>query len=377
MKISSGSWIDVYLNVGEIDMQKKHVYFLINSLEGGGAERVVTNFANIAIKEGKEVYIITLKSISFYDLPKGVHHIPLSNIKNNFLMFLLIPRYVWKFRNILRKYHLFEGMSLLEIANFVHILAKKRSTISFRTHISVFKGVFGLLQRVMIKILYPRAGTIVVNSLENKYDLAEYLHVPEEKIIVIYNPIDKERIEKMKSEEISEELKNKIQGKRVLITTGRLVGKKGFGNKNHNKIILALKTVYDTVDKNRIYLIIGDGPERPSLEKLVHSLGLQDNIVFLGMQKNIFKYLNVADVFLYASEVEGFPNVLIEAKEVGLPIITSDFKSGAKEVILGEYTKDIGKNVHYPYQGKYGTLLDLNDYQDQFLETYKKMFISC
>jgi propanediol dehydratase small subunit len=66
----------------------------------------------------------------------------------------------------------------------------------------------------------------VVNSLENKYDLAEYLHVPEEKIIVIYNPIDKERIEKMKSEEISEELKNKIQGKRVLITTGRLVGKK-------------------------------------------------------------------------------------------------------------------------------------------------------
>jgi N-acetylgalactosamine-N,N'-diacetylbacillosaminyl-diphospho-undecaprenol 4-alpha-N-acetylgalactosaminyltransferase len=58
------------------------------------------------------------------------------------------------------------------------------------------------------------------------------------------------------------------------------------------------------------------------------------------MQKNVFKYLNIADVFLYASEVEGFPNVLIEARELGLPIITSDFKSGAKEVIIGEYTKD-------------------------------------
>jgi glycosyltransferase involved in cell wall biosynthesis len=62
--------------------------------------------------------------------------------------------------------------------------------------------------------------------LENKYDLAEYLHVSEDKIEVIYNPIDKEKIDKLKSEEISEKLKNKIQGKRVLITTGRLVGKK-------------------------------------------------------------------------------------------------------------------------------------------------------
>ena len=226
----------------------------------------------------------------------------------------------------------------------------------------------------MIKILYPRAWTIVVNSLENKYDLAEYLHVPEEKIKVIYNPIDKEKIEKMKSEEISEELKNKIQGKRVLITTGRLVGKKWFGNKNHNKIILALKKVYDTIDKNRIYLIIGDWPERPSLERLVRSLWLQDNIVFLWMQKNVFKYLNRADVFIYASEVEGFPNVLIEAKEIWLPIITSDFKSGAKEVILWEYTKDIWKHMKYPYQGKYWTLLDLKDYEHQFLETYKNIW---
>ncbi|MFA6256012.1 MAG: glycosyltransferase [Candidatus Absconditabacterales bacterium] len=354
-------------------MQKKHIYFLINSLEGGGAERVTTNFANNMIREGKDVYIITLKSSNFYDLPQGVHYVPLSTIKNNFLMFMLIPWYVGKFKKVVKKYHLSEGMSLLEIANFVHILAKKKAKISFRTHVSVFKGFFGFLQKALIKYLYPKAGNIVVNSLENKYDLAEYLHVSEDKIEVIYNPIDKEKIDKLKSEEISEKLKNKIQGKRVLITTGRLVGKKGFGNKNHNKIILALKRVYDGIDKNRIYLIVGDGPERKSLEKLVYSLGLQDNIVFIGMQKNVFKFLNIADIFLYASEVEGFPNVLMEAREIGLPIITSDFKSGAKEVILGRYVKDIGKKMKYPYSGKYGVLLDLNEYESQFLEVYKKL----
>jgi glycosyltransferase involved in cell wall biosynthesis len=168
-------------------------------------------------------------------------------------------------------------------------------------------------------------------------------------------------------------LKNKIQGKRVLITTGRLVGKKWFGNKNHNKIILALKRVYDGIDKNRIYLIVWDWPERKSLEKLVYSLWLQDNIVFIWMQKNVFKFLNIADIFLYASEVEWFPNVLMEAREIWLPIITSDFKSGAKEVILWRYVKDIWKKMKYPYSGKYWVLLDLNEYESQFLEVYKKL----
>lgn len=354
-------------------MQKKHIYFLINSLEWGGAERVTTNFANNMIREWKDVYIITLKSSNFYDLPQWVHYVPLSTIKNNFLMFMLIPWYVGKFKKVVKKYHLSEWMSLLEIANFVHILAKKKAKISFRTHVSVFKWFFGFLQKALIKYLYPKAWNIVVNSLENKYDLAEYLHVSEDKIEVIYNPIDKEKIDKLKSEEISEKLKNKIQGKRVLITTGRLVGKKWFGNKNHNKIILALKRVYDGIDKNRIYLIVWDWPERKSLEKLVYSLWLQDNIVFIWMQKNVFKFLNIADIFLYASEVEWFPNVLMEAREIWLPIITSDFKSGAKEVILWRYVKDIWKKMKYPYSGKYWVLLDLNEYESQFLEVYKKL----
>lgn len=351
-------------------MQKEAIYFLINSLEWGGAERVVTNFATTAIKEGKEVYIITLKATNFYDLPSWVHFLPLSHIKNNVLMFLLVPWYVFRFKKVVKKYHLSDGMSLLEIANFVHILAKRKAKISFRTHITVFTWLSGRFQKCLIRLLYPKAWTIIVNSLENKYDLADYLHVPEDRIEVLYNPLDTEKIEQMKWEPISDDLKNILSWKKVFITTGRLVGKKWFGNKNHNKIILALKKVYDALDKNRVYLIIWDWPERQSLEKLVSKLWLQDNVLFLWMQKNVFKYLAVADVFLYASAVEWFPNVLLEARELGLPIITSDFKSWAKEVILWAYTKDIWKNIKYPYQGKYWILLSLHDYESQFLEAY-------
>ncbi len=126
-------------------------------------------------------------------------------------MFLLIPWYVWKAKKILKQYGLSDGMSLLEIANFVHILAKKHATISFRTHINFFIGIFGGIQKFLIALLYPKAGKIVVNSLENKYDLAEYLHIPEHTIEVVYNIVDKEEIEKMRSEKIPENTNKKIQ----------------------------------------------------------------------------------------------------------------------------------------------------------------------
>ena len=348
---------------------KNSYYFLINSLEWWGAERVTINFANNLTKEWKEIYIITLKSLNFYELPSWVRYIPLSHIKNNLLMFLLIPRYVCKFKKIVKKYNLSDGMSLLEVANFVHILARKHATISFRIHVSFFKWLLWGVYKLLIRLLYPRVWKIVVNSMENKYDLAEYLHVPENKIEVVYNPVDKEKIKKMRLEEISDELQQKIAWKKkVFITTWRLVWQK-----HHEKIINALLMLYKSIDKNRIYLIVWDWPEKNKLEKLVKKIWLHENIIFCWEQKNVFKYLNVADIFVYASEVEWFPNVLIEAREMWLPIITSDFKSGAKEVVLGEYTKNIWKNIEYPYQGKYWFLLDLHHYENQFLEVYKKL----
>lgn len=346
-------------------------YFLINSLEGGWAERVTINSANDFLKQWKDVYIITLKSTNFYELPKWVHHIALSKIKNNLLMFLLIPWYVLKFKKIYIKLHLSDWISLLEIANFVHILAKKQATISFRTHISFFIGILGSIQKTILTYLYPKAGKIVVNSMENKYDLAEYLNISEDRIEVKYNPIDTEKIEKLKNEDIPEEIKIKLKTKwkKVFITTWRLIWQK-----HHEKIIDALKDIYANWETNRIYLIIWNGPRRGKLETHVENIGLDKNIFFLWEQANVFKYLIIADIFLYASEVEGFPNVLLEARELWLPIITSDFKSGAKEVILWEYRKDTWKEIQYPYRGKYGTLLDSKEYKKQFLEVYNTIW---
>ncbi len=353
-------------------MKQPHYYFLINSLEWGGAERVTINSATKLLKEGTCVYIITLKSRVFYDLPAWAIHIALSHVKNNFLMFLLIPRYILKFKKACREYQLTEGISLLEIANFVHILAKKNAAISFRTHVKAFTWFLWKIQVWLIKYLYPKAGRVIVNSLENKYESSRILHIPLDKIDVVYNTIDVEECKRLSLESLPEDIQQKIAWKKVFITTGRLIGDKGFGNKHHDLIIAALHEVYTTIEQNWIYLIIGDWPERQRLETLVSSLELQDHVLFLGMQKNVFKYLKHADAFLYASEVEWFPNVLVEAKEMWVPIITSDFTCGAKEVILWEYNESIAKNISYPYLGKYWWLLDLSDYNNQLVSCIKQ-----
>lgn len=346
---------------------KKKLFFLINSLEWWWAERVIINLSEELSKEN-DVTIITLKNINFYDLGNWVKHIALSNIKNNLLMFMSIPYYIWKFKQILKQEKFNTWVSSLEISNFINILTNKNAIISFETNIRFFKGIIWNIYKILIRILYPKAIKIKVNSKENKYDLAKYLNINENKIIAIYNPLNLEKIENFKKEEIDEKLKIKIQWKKVFVTVWRLIK-----SKYHEKLINSFKLIYYNWDKNWIYLVVGDWLEKQKLEKQVNNFWLQNNIIFLWSQKNVFKYLNVSNYFVYASEIEWFPNVLWEAIVCWLPIITSDFKTWAKECIVWNYEKNSWNNIKYPYYGANWVLLDLQNYENQFLEVYSNL----
>lgn len=344
------------------------IYFLINSLEWGWAERVVTNLTWQYTAKWYAVYVITLKEESFFAPIPHVSYIALAKVRHNFFLFLLIPRFVRKLRHLLRTKQLEEGISFLEIANFVHILAKKEAIISFRTHITFFSGCIWYIYKKCIQWLYPKAQKIIVNSLENKYDLSDYLRIPLEKIEVMYNTIDAHLIAKEREEPRENWVTQKINWKRVFITVGRLIP-----SKQHEKILAWLALLADAGKTDRIYLIVGDGPQRNYLTHLVKQYGIADHVIFLGEQKNVFKYLDCADYFLYASAVEWFPNVLAEAKSMGIPIITTDFKSWAKEVVLGTYDKSLAKSITYPYVGEAGILLDPNQFAKQFTERHMQL----
>ncbi len=79
--------------------------------------------------------------------------------------------------------------------------------------------------------------------------------------------------------------------------------------------------------------IAGTGVDERYLKELAIKYGVNENIEFLGYQKDLVNLYKKARLTLITSSYEGFPNVMIESLFLGTPVISFDFKSGPKEVI--------------------------------------------
>ncbi len=323
-------------------------------MENGGAERVLSNIIPLLSKQ-YDINLILLKDNHFYDLPKNIKIISLSNIQNNFLMIPLFPIYIWKFKKLIKQYRPHKIISFLEIANFVNIISNKQAIISFRISLVFFnKGFINKVYRFLINFLYPKAQKIIVNSEENRQDLSQQLNISLNKIKTIYNPIDISQIKQSKNAFAKLPFQRTTHHK-IFITVGRL---------NQQKNLPALLKTFKNTSPNNILLIVGEGPERNNLETFIKKHNLQKQIFLLGRQKNIYQYLNTADYFIFSSQAEGFPNVLIEAMACNLPIITSDFKTGAREIIDPNLT--FQEKIKYPHYGPNGVLLSLENFTKNF-----------
>jgi glycosyltransferase involved in cell wall biosynthesis len=105
----------------------------------------------------------------------------------------------------------------------------------------------------------------------------------------------------------------------TLISVGRLSREKG-----HVDLIDALARVHaDMSEKPFRLVIVGDGPERPALEKKVKELHLDEMVVFVGFQSNVAPYYQIADMAVLPSHSEGSPYALLEAMAAGVPIIAT------------------------------------------------------
>lgn len=168
---------------------------------------------------------------------------------------------------------------------------------------------------------------IVSVSNETKEWLVNSIKINQDKIICIHNGID--LLEgAFEVNIINKKQQLGIQKEdRVIGTVGRLDRVKDYPT-----LLYATSEVVKYFPKIKI-LFIGDGPHRNELENLSTSLGIKENIIFLGERKDVIELLKIMDIFIMTSLIEGISNTILEAMSCGLPIITTNV-GGNSEVVL-------------------------------------------
>lgn len=300
----------------------KKIVILINSLESGGAERVVSNLLNIWINE-YDCYLLLIHNYKFYELDERIKIISLDEPKeiSGFVKLLRLPILAYKLSKIIQKNKFVKIVSFLTRANYINVLSnifiKHKIIVNERAMPSLQYqyGLNGTINRFLIKYLYPKADLCLSNSHGNMMDLKNNFNVTN--LAYIHNPFNLDMIETMSKKEI--EIKKK---RFTFVTVGRL--DKG---KNHKLIIDAIK------DIDADLWIIGDGELKEEFQSYIKQHNLNHKVYLFGKKENPFAYISKAECFVFASNHEGFPNVLVEALACELPIISTDCQSGPREIL--------------------------------------------
>lgn len=109
-----------------------------------------------------------------------------------------------------------------------------------------------------------------------------------------------------------------LEDKKIVLHIGRMTRQK-----NHELLLDIFKQIHDKLP-DAVLMLVGIGELRGAIETQVSSLGINEQVIFTGIRKDVVKLLAAADLFLLPSFYEGMPNTIIEAQASGLKCIVSD-----------------------------------------------------
>jgi glycosyltransferase involved in cell wall biosynthesis len=323
-------------------MRPLRVALFIPTLEGGGAERVCLNLANGFVELGMEVDLVLMRK-------SGVFLGSLSPAINIFCLeaerFRSAGRPLVNYLLKRRPACLLAFMwPLALISQFAATAAGRRTKTVLCEHIDVRTGEGGsAIRRVMTRLSmilgYRMASAIVAVSEGVAESLARFALISRERISVIHNPLTRgvTNHSALPRPLLAEEWASRSHGR--LLAVARFVEQKDLSS-----LIRAFVLVSRQVDAR--LLILGDGPLRYELEKLCHDLGVSDRVDLPGYTSDVDWYYERADLFILSSRWEGFGNVVVESLEKGTSVVSTDCRSGPREILDN---------------GRYGTLVPVGD----------------
>ncbi|HAT4141228.1 TPA: glycosyltransferase family 4 protein [Clostridium perfringens] len=304
----------------------KRIDIFIHSLKGGGAERVCVTLANEFVKKGIKTRIIMLYSEGAKyteNLSDLVELISLNNKKNTFECLKNLNRYL-KNEN-LDKVFVFNNNIAIIMMIFKKIYKYRYKVISRNINTltlekkhekSLFKKY--VLHNIL-SFLYRKVDYCICQSKGMAEDLIENYNFDKNKISIINNPVS-DKFDKFKIKE--------YKGKNEILFVGRIEDQKGI-----HMLIAAFSMVLNKIP-NAHLKIVGEGSLKEELVKKSEELKIKEKIIWKDFSKDIESIYKNASVVVLSSYFEGFPNVLVEAITIGLPVVSFDCPSGPSEIIV-------------------------------------------
>lgn len=324
-------------------MEKRKVLFLIESLAGGGAEKVLTTLVQFIDKSKFDVTLCAISGRGKYEeivkkhiAYKAVLNEPGTNSFFARLVYSFKHHLVYKWLPLSWVYKMFvpqgndvevafvEGFTTKLLSHSTSRRARKYAwvhtdlrhnhwtTSIFKTHAAEVKT-------------YNKFNGIYCVSNTARQSFQNTLKEVTVPVTIIYNPIATQKIIAMASEGI-DSVKKSIR----LVTVGRLEHQKGYDR----LVRVVNRLVNDGLDFE--VWILGTGSQETDLRKYIQDNSLESIIQLLGFQSNPYKYIVQGDLFVCPSRSEGYSTAVTEALVLGLPVITTDCSGMAELLKNGE-----------------------------------------
>ena len=298
----------------------------------GGIAAHVYELSKALVKQGNDVQVITLRR-GFHDKKyqeiDGIKVYRVYYPRLRVIGFFVYSFLAWlKLRMLVRggveRSHAFiwfpDGVTCL--LAFKTLRIPYFVTVHASEILPKYTSLEGFIFKKLMSLVLSNARAIIAVSQFTKSKLID-CGVEPEKIVVIPNGTDPLRFNP-KVDPIESVQRFDLLGKRVILTVGGLVERKG-----HDMVIKSLPQVLKEVP-NAVYLIVGEGQELSRLKELVTALDLENCVLFVGRvgDDELPKYYNACDVFIMPSreitetgDAEGFGIVYLEANACGKPVI--------------------------------------------------------